>query len=298
MTPINISALRHSAFYAPLLVTISGDFLRDEGLVPHYQPLPAGANLTALLERGEVQLAQSAVATGFAGLERGERSAIRHFAAINVRDGFFIAGRHPEPHFQWQQLVGRSLLADHFFQPLAMLRYGLHRQGVDWQQINVIDAGDVVAIDTAFRQGEGDYVHQQGPAPQQLAAEQIGYPVAAVGDAVGEVAFSSLCAHSSWLESDQAAAFTRGYQRARAWVQQASADAIAEQLHRFFPSITLPVLTTTVERYQQLGCWEGGIEITERSYERLLDVFQFSGGITQRHRYDTVVVAVPNPLYP
>jgi len=32
----------------------------------------------------------------------------------------------------------------------------------------VINAGSVEEIDAAFRRGSGDYVHQQGPAPQQL----------------------------------------------------------------------------------------------------------------------------------
>ena len=46
----------------------------------------------------------------------------------------------------------------------------------------------------AFRSGAGDYVHLQGPAPQQLEADGVGHVVASVGEAIGPVAFSSLCA--------------------------------------------------------------------------------------------------------
>jgi len=38
MDVINITALRHSAFYSPLLVTIAANFLQQEGLQPHYRP--------------------------------------------------------------------------------------------------------------------------------------------------------------------------------------------------------------------------------------------------------------------
>ncbi len=37
MATINIMALRHSAFYAPLLVTINGDYLQKQGLEPVYR---------------------------------------------------------------------------------------------------------------------------------------------------------------------------------------------------------------------------------------------------------------------
>jgi hypothetical protein len=33
-----ITALRHSAFYSPLLATIAGGFLPEEGLEPVYRP--------------------------------------------------------------------------------------------------------------------------------------------------------------------------------------------------------------------------------------------------------------------
>ena len=99
MAQINIMALRHSAFYSPLLMAISGGFLQEEGLEPHYQvatpdnPVPEG------IRSGKVHLSQSAVATSFETLERENTCDIVHFAQINERDGFFIAGRTAEPDF-------------------------------------------------------------------------------------------------------------------------------------------------------------------------------------------------------
>lgn len=297
MTQIRMSALRHSAFYTPYLMTIAGGFLREEGLEPVYQPIAAAASLNDALRAGEVEVAQSAVAASFAELEAGaERLDVVHFAQINARDGFFIAAREPEPNFTWQRLRGRRVLVDHFFQPLAMLRYGLHRQGVDYADLEPIDAGDVEAIERAFRSGQGDYVHMQGPAPQQLAHEGLAEVVAAVGDAVGPVAFSSLCATREWLDGAQARAFMRAYRAARRLSIEAPAEEVAARLTGvgFFGDIDAAVLTDTVGSYQRLGCWEPEVAIAADSYERLLDVFLFSGQIHRRYDYRLAVVDPPD----
>lgn len=295
MAQINIMALRHSAFYSPLLLSIAGGYLRDEGLEPSYTVATPTHTVTDSLTNGTCHVAQSAVATSFATLEQGVALHIVHFAQINSRDGFFIAGRKPEPDFTWSCLAGKTVLVDHFFQPLAMLKYGLHRQGVDFARLNVIDAGDVNAIEHAFRNGQADYVHLQGPAPQQMEHDRIGFVVAAVGDAVDPVAFSSLCATRDWLNTDMSRAFMRAYRRARNFAHAAPAEEIAalEAEAGFFPGVEHGVLVRTIAAYQALDCWSGDVAISQQSYENLLDVFLFSGLIKLRHPYNSAVVAPP-----
>ena len=295
MTQINIMALRHSAFYSPLLMTIAGGFLKEEGLEPSYRPATPDDTVPDNIRSGRCHLAQSAVATSFSELEAGKTIDIVHFAQINERDGFFIAGREPDQDFQWSHLVGKKVLVDHFFQPMAMLKFGLHKQGVEYDQLDVIDAGDVDAIDKAFRAGEGDYVHQQGPAPQQLERDGLGHVVAAVGDAVGPVAFSSLCAGREWLETGMAKVFMRAYRKSLNYVVSAPAEEIAarEAEAGFFPGIDRKVLTDTIASYQKLGCWNSNPVISKQSYNNLLDVFTFNGLISTRYQYDKVVVHPP-----
>lgn len=293
MSKINIMALRHSAFYSPLLLTIAGGFLKQEGLEPSYEVATPERTVEASISDGGVHVAQSAVATGFAYLERGETPPVVHFAQINERDGFFLAAREPQADFKWSDLRGKQVLVDHFFQPLAMFKYALHREGVDINDIDIIDAGDVAAIDAAFREGRGDYVHQQGPAPQQLEHEGLGHVVAAIGDAVGPVAFSSLCASREWLETDMAKAFTRAYRKARQFAIDSEAKELAELEADFFPGVDRQVLASTIAVYQKLGCWVPDPAISRDAYERLLDVFENNGGISERWPYDNLVVKLP-----
>ena len=295
MSQINIMALRHSAFYSPLLVCIAGGFLKKQGLEPHYEPQTPEKTVVDSIRNGSAHLAQSAVATSFAELEEESKPCdIVHFAQINERDGFFIAAREADAEFTWQKLAGKNVLVDHFFQPLAMYRYALHKEGVDEKKINIIDAGTVDEIDHAFRQGKGDYVHQQGPAPQQMEKEGIAHVVASVGEAVGPVAFSSLCATPEWLQTSMAQAFMQAYTEARAYTIAAPAAEIAEKEAVFFPDIDRDVLTSTIATYQQLGCWTPHTEITHDAYENLLDVFLYSGLITKRHDYRLCITKPPS----
>ncbi|WP_455375315.1 ABC transporter substrate-binding protein [Kaarinaea lacus] len=294
MTQINIMALRHSAFYTPLLMTMAAGFLKKEGLEPVYTPATPDNTVPDNIRSGRCHMAQSAVATSFEDCEQGRAIDIVHFAQINQRDGFFLAGRDPEPGFEWKNLEGKKVLVDHFFQPLAMMKYGLYKQGVDWNSIDVIDAGDVDAIEKAYRNGVGDYVHQQGPAPQQMEFDGIAHVVAAVGDAVGPVAFSSLCASRDWLKSEMADSFMNAYQNSLRFVQATSADELA-QLHQawgFFTNIHPEVLTNTIDAYKSLGCWSDDYKISQQSYENLLDVFLYNKLIKRRYPYGDVIVEV------
>jgi NitT/TauT family transport system substrate-binding protein len=293
MEKIHIMAQRHSAFYTPLLATINGGFLAQEGLQAHYSVATPEHTVPDSLRNGSVHLAQSAVAASFADLEQWASLDILHFAQINRLDGFFLAAREADPNFSWKRLEGKQVLVDHLFQPLAMFRYALHKSGIDASKVTIIDAGSVEEIDRAFREGRGDYVHQQGPYPQQLEHERIGQVVASVGKTVGNVAFSSLCATREWLETDMATAFTRAYRKACAFVLESSAAELAEMEAHLFPGIDRQVLTATIATYQAMGTWSDKLTIDQSAYDHLLDVFHFNGLISQRHPYECCITPPP-----
>ena len=290
---LRILVSRHSAFYSPLISTIAARFLREEGLEASYAVLPKGRRARDLIRAGEVDIVQSAVSSNWGPMEQGETDLPVHFAQINQRDGFFLVGRRPDPGFTWKDLEGKTLLADHGGQPLAMLRYAAHRQGVDWSKTQVIDAGSPEEMDAAFRGGRGDWVHQQGPAAQQLEKDGVGAIVSAVGEALPAVAFSSLLASREFLKTEPARAFLRAYRKAREWVNRTPADTIAHIEAEFFPKTDTAVLASAIARYQALGCWQGDVAIARGLYEASLEVFLHAGGITRRHAYEEVVVAPP-----
>ncbi len=289
----HVMVTRHSAFYTPLLVSIGGGFLAAEGIDAEFSIAETPRDVLVGIHEGSVQVAQSAVSANFNALERGKRSPLVHFANINERDGFMLAAREPDEAFTWGKLKGEKVLVDHGRQPLAMFKYALHKEGIDFDDIEAIDAGSPQAMEQAFRNGQGDYVHLQGPAPQQLAAEGIGHPVAWPGMSIGPVAFSSLAASREWLEGPDAEAFMRAYRRARGFAIEMDPDEVASVVGRYFNAIDRDALIKTVEMYQGLGCWSPGVRISRESLSTTLDVFQRSGHITRRHAYEHIVVQPP-----
>jgi NitT/TauT family transport system substrate-binding protein len=216
-----------------------------------------------------------------------------HFAQINEKDGFFLTGRAPDPAFTWDTLRGKRVLVDHGGQPLAMFKYACHRRGLDYGAIVAVNVPSD-RMDQAFRGGEGDYIHQQGPAPQQLEHDRVGRIVASVGEAIGPCAFSSLAATREWLGTDMARRFMRAYRKARAWLLATPAATVAEAEASFFPEIDRAVLASTIATYQTLGCWTSHVEITRPAFEATLDVFQHARLITKRHAYEDVIALPPS----
>ena len=290
---IRIEFTRFSAFYSPLIAAIAGGFLKKEGLEARHAVSAAGRTAIASLLEGSAHVVQSAPSQGLTVLEQGKTPPALHFAQINERDGFFLAGRAPDRAFSWDQLWGKRILIDHGMQPMAMFKYACFKRGLEFGRITAVDAGPTEQMIAAFRRGEGDFVHLQGPAPQALEQEGAGHIVAALGDAIGPCAFSSLAATLEWLATDMAKRFMAAYRRARAWLIETPAAEVARAEASFFPDVPPAVLAATIATYQRLGNWTPHVEISRPAWEATVDIFLHAGLITRRHRYEDVVAPPP-----
>ncbi len=293
MDRIKIQFTLFSAFYTPLIAAMAAGFLREEGLESEWSVAAPGASALDALEDGSAHVVQSALSQGFASLERGEAPGAVHFAQINEMDGFFLTARQPDPDFQWRKLEHADAVLFGGGQPLAMFKYACHRAGIDFNRINAIHPGGAAQIDRAFREGQGHYVQQQGPFPQQLEADGVGHVVAQIGPVIGRCGFSSLAAKPAWLETDMARAFMRAYRRTRQYINETPAAEIADREQTYFPDIGADVLTRCIAAYQQLGCWTPHVEITQEAYAATLDIFEYNGLLKQRYAYEQVCTAPP-----
>lgn len=294
MAKISIGFSRYSAFYSPLITTIACGFLKEEGLEPEYHIATPNHSAIAMIEDGTVQVTQSAVSASWNPLEQGKDLSFKHFAQINLKDGFFIIAKEPDPKFTWDKLKGARMIVDHGGQPLAMFRYACHKAGVEFDKIEALDLGGSEEMEAGFRAGRADYAHFQGPAPQQLEKDGAGYVVASVGEAIGPVAFSSLAASPEWLQTDMAKSFMRAYRKARQFCIETQAEEIAKIEDGYFAGIGQPALISCLKAYQNLGNWHPSVDISESSYETALDVFAHCGLITKRHPYSVVVTSPPD----
>ena len=290
MAKIHLQFTLFSAFYSPLISAMTGSFLAEEGFEYDWSVAEPGVSALNALEDGTAQVVQSTISQGFMSLENGHQPEARHFALINNMDGFFISGRDADNDFDWASLEGADVLVHHGGQPMTMFKFACHKAGIDIAKINIIDVGNAKEMDIAYRQGRGQYIHQQGPAPQQLEADGVGYVVAALGPVVGACAFSSLAAMPVWLKTEDGKAFCRAYARTRQYVATRPAAEIALAEKSLFPQIDEAVLTQCIHAYQNMGCWPVEMTITDAGYNAMLDIFEFDGKISQRHPYESICI--------
>ena len=179
METIRLQFTLFSAFYSPLISTMSGGFLKSEGLDPVWSISPPGVSAIAALADGSANVVQTALSQGFASLDKGETPPAVHFAQVNEMDGFFLTGRTPDPSFTWKKLEGAELVTFKGGQPHAMFRYACHQAGIDYSKIKLITPGGPADINKAYEQARQYMMPQEGAGPNvgggPIAQTRIGW---------------------------------------------------------------------------------------------------------------------------
>ena len=288
MTHLKIMVSRHSAFYSPLIATISGNFLDQYGISASYHISDKG-NTIEEVGSGNMDIGQAAVSGSWSYLENIQKPPVTHFAQINSYDGFFILGRKELDFFSWDEITKGKFLFVHGGQPEAMLRYALSKKGIDLDRVDKIFSNGGEEMMKQWDDGIADFFHEQGAYPQQLEYENKGKILGSVGQVIGPVAFSSLICSWDWVRSDIYYKFIEAYAKAREWVNTAEPFEVAEIEKDYFPNISIESISKAIEFYQKLGTWDKDIKIEPELYEKALDVFEFSNLIKSRYDYDDVV---------
>jgi len=293
MKKIRIQFTWLTAFYSPVISVMTGGFLKAEGLDYEWALCEPGTSAMNSVIEGSADIAQTTLTHAFAPLSQGKEYPCRHFAQVNGMDGFFIVGKKADSNFSWKKLEGAKLIALNGGQPMAMLRYACHQKGLDTSKIAFINAGAGEKMLEAFLRGDADYIHLQGPVPQQLEADGKGYILDREGPIVGPCAFSSLAAREEWLITPEAKAFGRAYRNTLIYLNQTSAEEIARAQQHLFKTIDLSVLTNCIRDYKELGCWSLDPTISLPGYERMLDIFQHNKLVDIRFPYDQICAPFP-----
>ncbi len=288
MTHLKIMVSRHSAFYSPLIATISGNFLDQYGISASYHIADKG-NTIEEVGSGNMDIGQAAVSGSWSYLENIQKPPVTHFAQINSYDGFFILGRKELDFFSWDEITKGKFLFVHGGQPEAMLRYALSKKGIDLDRVDKIFSNGGDEMMKQWDDGIADFFHEQGAYPQQLEYENKGKILGSVGQVIGPVAFSSLICSWDWVRTDIYYKFIEAYAKAREWVNTAEPFEVAEIEKDYFPNISIESISKAIEFYQKLGTWDKDIKIEPELYEKALDVFEFSNLIKSRYDYDDVV---------
>ena len=171
------------------------------------------------------------------------------------------------------------------------LEYVVKQRGVDIDAVQLDTSIDFDLMVPSFTAGTGDYVTVFEPVASTLEQEGKGYIVASVGQDSGEIPYTAYFALQSYINEhpDIIQKFTNALYKAQQWVIQADAKTIAEVIAPFFPDSDLALLSTAIQRYQNIDAWVSTPAMTQDAFERLQDVMQEAGELKQRASYLEIV---------
>ncbi len=294
VTKLTMSEVTHSVFYAPQYVAINLGFFEKHGIeIELINGQGADKVMTAVLS-GQVDI-------GFAGPEasiyvyiEGREDYPQVFAQLTQRDGSFLVGREPNENFQWTDLKGSHVLPGRKGGvPYMALEYVIKQHGLNpATDMNFDNSISFDAMTGAFVGGVGDYVTIFEPTATMLELEGQGYILASVGEAAGEIPYTAYFANKSFIEENPELiqAFVDSIYEGQVWVKEHSALEIAEVLLPSFPDTDVTVLEKVVQRYKDIDAWNDTPYMTEESFNRLQDVIEESGELSERVPFEALVV--------
>ena len=226
MTEISIQFTRFSAFYSPLIATIAGGFLKEEGFAPALHRAGGKSAIEGLWPAGARRPVGALPGLRAPG-EGPDRRPPCTSPQINEMDGFFLTGRAPDPGFTWDKLraSGCSWTTAASRSPCS--------------STPATSAGSTSRPSTRWISPAGRWTRPFARARATTSTSRVplrsssstttpatSWPRSARPS--GPCAFSSLAATREWLGTDMARRFMRAYRKARAWILDTPAAEIAE----------------------------------------------------------------------
>ena len=292
LTKVRLNEVAHSIFYAPMYVAIEDGYFEEEGIEIE---LTNGGGADAVM----AAVLSSDADVGFCGPEAaiyvllgGSQDVPTVFGQLTKRDGSFLVSRSAEPDFEWEDLKGKEILAGRKGGVPAMtFEYILREHGFTDADIDLNFDVAFNLMTGAFEAGTADYCTMFEPVASEYQAAGKGYIVAAVGEAGGEVPYTSYIAKRSWLDKneDTAKGFLRALLRGVEYAMTEDAQMIAEALLAHFPSTSKNSLAVSVESYRSIDAWQADMAMTEASFERLQDIIESAGELERRAEFSALV---------
>ena len=288
MTTLQVNEVTHSVFYAPMYLADSLGYFEEEGIKIELTNGGGADAVMAAVLSGDADI-------GFCGPEAaiyvqlgGSNDLPTVFGQLTKRDGSFLVGREPEPDFSWENLKGKEILAGRKGGVPAMtFEYILREHGFTDAEIDLNFDVAFNLMTGAFEAGTADYCTMFEPVASEYQAAGKGYIVAAVGEAGGEVPYTSYIAKRSWLNKNEETAkgFLRAIMRGIEYAMTEDAETVAEYLVPHFPSTSVSSLAVSVESYRAIDAWVTDMQMTEASFERLQDIISSAGELERRADY-------------
>ncbi len=292
LTNVQLNEVTHSVFYAPMYVALELGTFAEEGLnVELTNGGGADKVMTAVLS-GQADIGLAGPEACIYVMNEGREDYAVIFAQLTKRDGSFLVGRTDED-FTWDNLKGKTIIGGRKGGvPEMTLEYVMRQNGIIPNQDATVDTSiQFNMMAGAFTGGNGDYVTLFEPTATVLELEGKGYVLTSIGQESGEIPYTAFFASQSYMKQHPVVvqSFTNAVLKGQKWVQEHTAQEIAEVIADQFPDTKIDVLTLVVQRYKEIDAWNETPVMKQESLERLEQVMETAGELDQRVDFHELV---------
>lgn len=293
LTPVALSEVAHSIFYAPQYVAIELGYFKEEGLdLTLTNAFGADKVMTALVS-GSADIGFMGSESSIYVYNQGQQDYAVNFAQLTQRAGNFLVAKEPMEDFNWANLKGSTVLGGRAGgMPEMVFEYILKNNGMDpLTDLTIVQNIDFGSTAAAFSGGQGDFTIEFEPAATALESEKSGYVVASLGKDSGYVPYTAYSAKSSYIKAHPEVIqnFTNALQKGMDYVQSHTPEEIAAVIQPQFPETDLNTITAIVTRYYNQDTWKDNLVFEKDSFELLQDILETAGELEQRAPYDNLV---------
>ncbi len=287
LTEIVLSEVTHSVFYAPQYVALALGYFEEEGLEVELINGGGADNVMTSVLTGEAHIGLAGPEAGIYVYLEGNEDYPKVFAQLTKRDGSFLVGR-TDTEFSWEQVVGTTVIGGRKGGvPHMTLEYVMRENGVVPNVDAVVDTSvefNMMAGAFTGAPDQYDYVALFEPTATELELAGEGYVLTSIGEDSGEIPYTAYFASQSYMAENPEViqGFTNAVARGQAWVQENSAEDIAELMIDQFPATSLEVLTQVAQRYKDIDAWNSEPSMSEEAFDRLQTVMETAGELDSR----------------
>lgn len=295
---ITVVEVARSVFYAPQYVAINKGYFEEEGLKIDLINANGADKVTAALLSGDAQIGLQGPEPTIYLYKNNRANYLINFAQLTRTDGSFIFGREPIDNFDLTALKGKSILGGRKGGvPEMTLEYVLKQAGLDVGQddpskeVNVRTDVAFAAMAGSFLDGEGDFVTLFEPTATALVKQNKAYLLGAVADYTGEITYTAYSTSINYFNKNKEIIekFTRALYKGQQFVQNATDEEIAAEIHSFFSDIELNDLVEVVKRYRSINAWKTNPIFSEEGFNRLQDIIITAGELDSKVQFGDLV---------
>lgn len=294
---VRVSEVTHSVFYAPMYIADAMGYFKDEGLKIELTNAGGADNVMASVISNSADI-------GFCGPEAamyvhisGSNDLPMVVGTLTKRDGSFLVSRKDEAKdFSFENLRGKEVLAGRrggvpamTFEYLMKTQYNMV-EGKDKDYTINYDV-NFSYMTAAFEGGTAQYCTMFEPVASEYEKQNKGYVVASVGQAVGEVPYTSYIAKNSFINKNPQLieGFLRAVMKGVHYVNSNTSNVVAEKLVPYFNGTSLESLNVSVTNYKKIDAWQADLIATQVAYQKLIDIMENANELSKRIDYNALM---------